>query len=142
MSGTVTVLPSGLLALLNGANERPTPVTTSANGAALFTRSGTTVTYTVTYQGMASTPTGAHIHAPAGPAATAGIVVDLGAQSLTSNSGVLTGTFTAAAIRGISGQPPIVLDSLMTLLRTGNAYVNVHSTTFPGGEIRGQTGAP
>ncbi len=142
MSGTVNVLPSGILALLNGANERPNPVTTSANGAALFTRNGTSVTYTVTYQGLASTPTGAHIHGPAGLTATAGVMVDLVKQTQTSNSGVLTGTFTATDIRGISGQPPIALDSLMTLLRTGNAYVNVHSSTFPGGEIRGQTGTP
>ncbi|QJR35263.1 CHRD domain-containing protein [Gemmatimonas groenlandica] len=142
MSGTVNVLPSGIMALLNGANERPNPVTTSANGAAVFTRNGASVTYTVTYQGIASIPTGAHIHAPAGLAATAGVIVDLVKQTQTSNSGVLTGTFTASDIRGISGQPPIALDSLMTLLRTGNAYVNVHSTTFPAGEIRGQTGTP
>ena len=142
MSGTVTVLPNGIMALLNGTNERPNPVTTSANGAAVFTRNGTSVTYTVTYQGIASIPTGAHIHAPAGPNSNAGVIVDLVKQTQTSNSGVLTGTFTATDIRGISGQPPIALDSLMTLLRTGNAYVNVHSTTFPAGEIRGQTGTP
>ncbi len=142
MSGTVNVLPVGILALLNGANERPNPVTTSANGAAVFTRSGTSVSYTVTYQGIASIPTGAHIHAPAGLTSNAGVIVDLVKQPQTSNSGVLTGTFTATDIRGISGQPPIALDSLMTLLRTGNAYVNVHSSTFPAGEIRGQTGTP
>ena len=142
MSGTVTVLPRGILALLAGANERPTPVTTSANGAAIFTRSGTSVAFTVTYQGLASIPTGAHLHGPAGLANTAGIIVDLVKQTQTGNSGVLTGNFTAADIRGLSGQPPIALDSLMTLLRTGNAYVNVHSSAFPAGEIRGQTGAP
>jgi trimeric autotransporter adhesin len=142
MSGTVNVLPSGILALLNGANERPNPVTTSANGAAVFTRNGGSVSYTVTYQGIGSIPTGAHIHAPAGPNSNAGIIVDLVKQTQTSNSGVLSGTFTTADIRGISGQPPIALDSLMTLLRTGNAYVNVHSSTFPAGEIRGQTGTP
>lgn len=142
MSGTVNVVPIGILALMNGANERPNPVTTSANGAAVFTRSGSTVSYTVTYQGIASIPTGAHIHAPAGLTTNAGVLVDLVKQTQTSNSGVLTGTFTAADIRAISGQPPIALDSLMTLLRTGNAYVNVHSSTFPAGEIRGQTGTP
>lgn len=30
------------------------------------------------------------------------------------------------------------LASLITLIRDGNAYVNVHTTAFPGGEIRGQ----
>lgn len=142
MSGTVNVLPNGILALLNGANEHPNPVTTSANGAAVFTRNGAAVRYTVTYQGLASIPTGIHLHAPAGITNTAGVIVDLVKQPQTSNSGVLNGAFTSADIRGLSGQPPIALDSLMTLLRTGNAYVNVHSSTFPAGEIRGQAGAP
>jgi plastocyanin len=142
MSGTVTVLPGGIVALLNGAAERPNPVNTTANGAAVFTRSGGVVTYVVTYQGIASIPTGAHIHAPATATTTAGIIVDLVKQTLTSNSGVISGTFTASDIRPIGGQPAISLDSLMTLLRSSSAYVNVHSTTFPAGEIRGMTGPP
>jgi hypothetical protein len=42
----------------------------------------------------------------------------------------------------VAGAPAVTLDSLMVLIRTGNAYVNVHSTTYPAGEIRGQTGNP
>jgi hypothetical protein len=30
------------------------------------------------------------------------------------------------------------MDSLVTLMRTGNAYVNVHTSANKGGEIRGQ----
>jgi hypothetical protein len=32
----------------------------------------------------------------------------------------------------------ISFDSVLVLLRNGNAYVNVHTTAVPGGEIRGQ----
>lgn len=62
--------------------------------------------------------------------------------------GVLSsGTATAADLVGpLAGQP---LDALVTALREGNAYVNVHTNDgvdptntgpgdFPGGEIRGQ----
>ena len=142
MSGSVTVAAPSIFAQMNGANERPTPNTSTANGAALFTRSGATVSYTVTYQGLASAPTGLHIHAPASTAVNAGVIVDLVTTPQTNSSGVLTGTFTAAGIRSIGGQPPISLDSLVVLLQNGNAYVNVHTSVFPGGEIRGQTGNP
>ncbi len=142
MSGTVVVQMPSIFAQMNGANERPTPNNSTANGAALFTRSGATVSYTVAYQGIASAPTGLHIHAPGNSTQVAGIIVDLLTSPQPNTSGVLTGTFGAASILPIGGAPPISLDSLFVLLRTGNAYVNVHSTAFPAGEIRGQTGLP
>jgi CHRD domain len=136
------VVASALFTQMTGANERPNPVTTTANGAAVFTRNGSTMNYVVTYQGIASNPTGMHIHAPAGPTANSGIIVDLMRTPIASTSGVATGSFTATDIRGISGQPPTSLDSLTSLLRNGQGYVNVHSTAFPAGEIRGQLAPP
>jgi len=135
---TVTAPTTGFLALLNGANERPTMNSATSTGAAVFTVNGTTVNYTVTYQGLASGPTGLHIHSPAGVNGAAGVSIDLLGTAQLPTTGVLTGTFTAAAIRttGVS------LDSMLVLFRTGNAYANVHSTMFPGGEIRGQLATP
>ena len=43
------------------------------------------------------------------------------------------GSFTAADVRGIE------FNALIDEMRAGNAYVNVHSQTYPAGEIRGQT---
>ncbi|MBI2852831.1 MAG: CHRD domain-containing protein [Chloroflexi bacterium] len=53
--------------------------------------------------------------------------------------GVLsTGNITATNLIGtLQGQP---LSALIERIRSGEAYVNVHTTTFPGGEIRGQIG--
>ncbi len=138
MTGTVIVEPPGFLALLNGPNERPTPNTSTGTGAAALTVSGTTVSYTVAYQGITGPPIGLHIHSPGGVNVVAAVSVDLLTTPLTATSGVLTGSFTAANIR-TAGVP---LDSLLTLLRNGNAYVNIHSATFPGGEIRGQVSVP
>ena len=122
-------------AAMNGANERPNPVTTNATGTVTIVKDGPTYTYTITYTGLSSAPTGAHIHGPGGTSAAAGVLVPFATTGAPAGSGTLTGTFTAATIlasRGVSG------DSLDALLRSGNAYANVHSTSNPGGEIRGQ----
>ena len=138
MTGTVIVQAPAFLALLNGANERPTPNSSTGTGAATLTVNSTTVNYTVAYQGITGPPTGLHIHSPGGVNAVAGVSVNLLTTPLTATSGVLTGSFTAANIPNAS----VSLDSLVTLLRNGNAYVNLHSTTFGGGEIRGQVTVP
>lgn len=51
--------------------------------------------------------------------------------------GVLaTGTITAEDLRGpLAGQP---LSALIAEMDAGNTYTNVHTSQFPGGEIRGQ----
>ena len=46
------------------------------------------------------------------------------------------GTITEANLVGaLAGQP---LSALIDEIRSGNTYVNVHTSQFPGGEIRGQ----
>ncbi len=47
-----------------------------------------------------------------------------------------SGTITAASLTGpLAGRP---LAALLTEIRNLNAYVNVHTVAYPGGEIRGQ----
>jgi hypothetical protein len=66
--------------------------------------------------------------------ATEGQRVTLFQGSMQSVNGRLVeGSFTAADVTGVS------YETLVEQMRTGAAYVNVHTTQFPGGEIRGQT---
>lgn len=55
-------------------------------------------------------------------------------------SGTVSGVLQAANVIGPSGQgiDPMEFAELMAAIRAGVAYVNVHSSKFPGGELRGQ----
>jgi hypothetical protein len=130
-------------ATLRGTTEVPT--NTSA-GTGLWTGvyNPTTkiVTYTMTFQGLSGTASASHIHGPATPTTSVGVIFNFaspptghtGTLTLSGASGSANGTINIAnAITAtISG------DSLIKMFDAGAAYVNVHSTpNFGGGEIRG-----
>jgi hypothetical protein len=58
------------------------------------------------------------------------------------NGGTVTGTITAEDVVGPAGQgiAPGEFEEVLDAIRARVAYVNVHSATFPSGEIRGQLG--
>ena len=134
-TGTTPVTSTTYVATLNGANERPTPNTSPATGTATYVLTGNTLTFTVSVNGLTGPATASHIHV--GSAAVAGGVIvgyvtaAVAAGNVTSGTIDLTQPITTGA-SVISG------DSLKTLLNTGNAYTNVHTSAFGGGEIRGQ----
>jgi hypothetical protein len=111
---------------MNGANERPTPNASPGTGSATFTRTAPNqLSYTYTYQNLTSGVTAAHIHS--GDATVAGPVV----IPLTVNMGTTSGTVSDTATAD-----PALLDEIC--LTPGQFYINVHTQTFPGGEIRDQ----
>ena len=60
------------------------------------------------------------------PTATAGVVA-------------VTGTFTQASITGKdANNVTITLDTVLSTMRSGGAYINVHTSRNTGGELRGQ----
>lgn len=136
--------PETFTAQLAGSNEVP-PATTSATGSATFTAVGdTAIDYSVSVTGLTGTTMG-HIHAGAA-GVNGGVLVWLlppdgtapQAPGPTVNGVLASGRIRASSIRGINGAAPISLDSLKALLRSGNAYVNLHTQQFGGGELRGQ----
>jgi hypothetical protein len=92
--------------------------------------------------------TQAHIHL-GGVAQSGGISVFLctnagngpaGTQACPAAPGTITGTITPADIIGPVGQGIAAgqFAELATAIRAGKTYVNVHSSLYPGGEIRAQ----
>jgi hypothetical protein len=104
-----------------------------------------TITFELTYSGLSAAATAAHIHF--GNRFTAGgVVVNLcGAGGKpacpagnTTTQATVTGTIIAADVLAIQGIPAGGFDQLVKAIRAGVTYVNVHTATFPGGEIRAQ----
>ena len=121
-------------ATLSGANEVP-PVSTTATGSATLTVEGSEIVYRVDVVGLENVLV-SHIHVGAegenGPVRMnlCGVPPDSPACS-TETTGVL--------VEGSNGvTQDITFDSLVSAIRAGNAYVNVHTTQNTGGEIRGQ----
>ena len=120
---------------LSGENELP-PVNTDANGTITIQGNNQSLNYQLALSGI-SNVTGAHIHF--GDENENGKVV-LALLKFISPPGIevetLGGNFTDADVQGpLAGLP---LEQLMGFMGNGSTYVNVHSTDFPLGEIRGQ----
>jgi Cu/Zn superoxide dismutase len=129
-------------AVLNGQNERPTAVTTTATGAFTLVDNGASMAYTLTVNNITGPITGAHIHAiprsGVAPAdTTGGIVVNLNPAANVTTGTLAQGVITQASISGLGGAAAISMDSLRTLINAGRTYVNVHTQANTAGHIRG-----
>ena len=121
---------------LRPTNEVP-PANSSAYGSALVTFDpiNSMIAFEVNTHGIAN-PTMSHIHR--GAAGTNGPVI----INFATSAGQIAGGRVSGAGPVATFQSGNLLASDLTNLanpaNAGNFYVNVHSTAFPGGEIRGQ----
>jgi hypothetical protein len=135
---------------LSGFEEQPLVLSTTGNGTfvARIDDRNQQITYRLSYADLEGTVTQAHIHFGATTQA-GGIVVFLcanvgtppaGTQACPEAPATITGTLTPANIIGPAGQgiEPEAWAEFIAAIRAGLTYANVHSTKWPGGEIRGQ----
>ena len=113
---------SSLSARLAGANEVPA-INSDATGTmtANLDKQTRMLTWTVNYTSLSGPATAGHFHGPAAMGQNAGVALPF-AGSL------------ASPIRGSA----TLTDAQVTDLVNGRWYVNLHTATNPGGEIRGQ----
>ena len=124
---TATAFGQTFGAVLTGSQETP-PNNGAGFGNATVTFDSTqqNINVTITVANLGAAINNFHIHE--GPPGVAGNVrVDLIGQGGQFNNGTMTGTFSIA---------PDVAGRLLS--NPGNFYVNVHTTQFPGGAVRGQ----
>src|SRR5215470_4543845 len=140
-------------AKLNGFHE-VTPKLTNGTGTFSATVQGGQLTYTLTYSNLSTPAFMAHIHF-AQKGVNGGIFIWLcgtpntpfagppGTKTCPPGGGTVQGTITAAGVVAI----PVSADQgvsagdfagAVRILESGDAYVNVHTNRYPGGEIRGQ----
>lgn len=130
---------------LTGEAERPTPVTTGASGNATFgattgsspffdpTSTGPRhITYSITVTGLTGEAVEANIHGPADENSVAAAIAPLTITSADTVGLISNGSFTS------TGNTAVSMDSLLTLMRAGLAYVSIRTAVNPGGETRGQ----
>ena len=105
-------------------DEQSTPTESPATGYAelRLERATLKLTWKVTYRGLTSKPTAAALYGPENVGANAGQVVNLGARGL------------ASPIQGSE----VLSDGVFQYLITGRVYVNIHTTRYKDGELRGQ----
>jgi hypothetical protein len=130
-------------ATLSSAGEVPASPhpNTAAAATATYTVNGTTVNFTITFSGLSGNATASHIHVGSATEG-GGVVVGPFAGLPTGTSGTFTGSFTATDVKaGTTASTTIAvgsLDSLLTAMRAGNTYTNIHTASNPAGELRGQ----
>jgi CHRD domain-containing protein/PEP-CTERM motif-containing protein len=113
-------------AALSGANETP-PNASPATGFGRVVLDDVTdmITVDLNWSGLSAPATAAHIHCCAPPGTPAGVLFPLSGVPAATAGAIPEQTF------------PITVPEIAELV-AGNMYMNVHTSVFPGGEIRGQ----
>ena len=143
VGGLRNVPPGSAAAFLRGYDEVPI-VSTTAQGTFVTSidGAGTQLSFELAYSGISSTVLFAHIHLGQ-TSVNGGVAAFLcggGSKPPCPASGTVTGTITPADVIGPAGQGVAAGEfaEVLRALRSGVTYANVHSSMFPGGEIRGQ----
>ena len=135
--------PNMFTAILSGSNEVP-PVTTAGSGIAIFQLSSVGHQLIINYQLNLiniSGVTGAYIHngkqGENGP-----VIASLFNPSMRGPpTGAINGQLKAATLTSSDLTGPLAgnqITDLVNMIRSGGAYVNVHTTQNHNGEVRGQ----
>jgi CHRD domain/PEP-CTERM motif len=142
--------PITFTALLNGPNE-PTPSLGTGLAAVIIDPVAHTLMVSATFSGLTSGTTAAHIHCcTATPlTGTAGVATQVPAfTNFQPLFGMTAGSFTQTydttqallynpAFVTAQGGIPQAEAALFAGIMAGTTYFNIHTTMFPGGEIRG-----
>ena len=151
----LVVAPAANAVLIFTADLGPELAGSSGTGSGLVTYDEVAHTLTVSanWSGLTGTTTVAHIHCCVAPPGTVGVAVTPGTfpgfptgttsgtyLSPTPIDLTLAGSYTGGATGFLTrsgGTPALAEAALLQGMLAGQAYLNIHTTFAPGGEIRG-----
>ena len=136
---------------LTGYEETPSAVSTTGNGTltARISNDESQIDWELSYSDLEGAVQQAHIHfgqrSVSGPISVF-LCTNLGngpvgTQPCPAPPATISGTIMAADVTNLANERGISageFDELLQAIRAGVTYVNVHSTRWPGGEIRSQ----
>ena len=147
--GALSVIPSANAisfdTTLSGLNEVPANASTGS-GFATVDLTGNLLTVNVTFTGLAVPVLAGHIHCCSAPGTNIGVAVGFsGLPAATSGTFMQTFDLTNVLVYSPGflnnfggGTAAGAQAALIAGMSGGLAYVNLHNSAFPGGEIRGQ----
>ena len=135
---------------LGALNNETGAILTDGKGTLKLTldKKAQSLNFELTYSNLSAPVTQSHIHF--GRVHTPGGIMvffcsnlsskPAGTQNCPANGGTVTGTLSAGNVVAVAGQHVSAgdFDAVTDALLSNSAYVNVHTTNFPAGEIRGQ----
>jgi hypothetical protein len=144
-------IPITFVGSLTGANEVP-PVPSPWTGLATVVLDSTaqTLQVNVTFSGLTSNTSAAHIHCCAPLGTNAGVAttvpafpgfplgVTFGSYSSVVFDLMQPTIYNPAFVTLQGGTIPLAEAALIAGIQNGTTYLNIHTVNFPGGEMRGQ----
>ena len=130
---------------LSGANESPpTPSAAFGNATVIYDSALHSIEVVLSFSGLSTPASAGHIHCCTAPGTNVGVALPFaGLPSATSGTYdqvfdlTLNSSYTDAFITASGGTTATAESVLAAGIASGLAYVNLHNSVFPGGEIRG-----
>ena len=117
--------------LSGGAETPPTPSAATGSALVVFDDELSSVTVSLTFAGLSVPAAAGHIHCCTAPGTNVGVALGFtGFPAATSGS--YSNSFLPGAYTGANTFASVLAGTI-----AGQSYVNIHSASFPGGEIRG-----
>jgi uncharacterized protein (DUF1800 family) len=126
-------VPAQQTTLYIAALTPQTGTVSNGSGAATLRLSAdeTFAIYSATYNNLSSPEISAHIHGPADPGQSGGILFDID-DEIPQADGTYLWVFVPVGTNSVA--------DIVNAIKSGRTYVNIHTSNYPNGEIRGQFG--